>query len=1455
MRAARAALGTLAACAALCALLAGPASAAQQRPFTEVFGSAEEPTFSWPSVLAVQPGGDLLVGDFNTATISRFKPNGEPDPFAALGTNVIDGKGSGGGPGSGGTCVPVSLECDETPQNGIEVSSAGGREQQIAVSPVTGDIYLTQRGGLGKPELVNIFSAEGAWIGQLTKAGTKALKKPTGITVDAAGAVYVSQNNNEISKYCPAANPPKDTDNCANFKVEGYGTIGHLALGSGSSDGWIFAAATSPAATLKVNKETGVSHVYAEGFSPLAAVDPTSGNPVIQSASKASEAAEFDGSGETAGTPLSQAEEPRGVKDFAAGSSGQFYLVIGEADPRVFVFGAPATTPTLTVDQASEITTTEATLGGAVNPEGVEASECRFEALGASVPQKDELQKVAITGASGGSFKLEFKGEEAKIPYGASANEVSWALQDLPAIGERNNNVVGGVGGPYFVYFEGALAATDLPPLEADPAELTPGGATIEVTTLRDGNGWGNATTLPCEGAIPTDEDAHPVEATLTGLEPNGAEYLYRLSATNENGTEHSAEGSFVTAHGVLTEAASEIGRTTATLNGTIRPEGLQYDECFFKWGPVTDPTENEAPCVGSTPPDSSAHPVAAELTGLAEGTEYRFRLFAKPHEEELQEGKEFGFKTAGAPSIPTLRASGATRDSLTLEAEVDPGGLATSVSFEWGPTAAYGGTVSRSIEAGTEPVRVSAPISGLAQASTYHFRVRASNDGGSAESEDELAETLNSCGLPEGRCLELASPRELGPLAAPGRSPGRGIASQAGSQAGALLYQADLGLPDATKGGAVTYLASRGTSGWSSAQLSPGITERVETSPFTNTSAIVAASADLSCAVITSTQLLTEDPAAKLAAEAGAASLYRRNPDGSFTLISNRPPEGPNVTSTNISNEYKVIGISQDCERVAFETRKQFSGVPGAGEWRLYEWDEGALANVGWVPDGSGEEVAEAAAGFVEGAFLSRYNAVSADATRVFFSAKRQAEKVAGEVGKPGTFARIDGSETLDVSASETSTPDSGATFQGATPDGRRAYFVANAGLTTPSSSEGRDLYECHILAGPECELRDLSVAPEGAAKAGALIAGGPPASLVGMADDGSRAYFIARGQLEAGEGPTLGENETANSYSLYEYAEESGEARYLATVTGANATSLTLAAGAGATARASPDGRYLLFESSAKVTSYESGGAPEAYLYDAEAGSEEAAITCVSCRQDGEASINAPGGLSLLQGPSLAIRGGEPLAFFRSRDALAAGATDGEWSLYEWSHGQVFKVATEKPGASTPGHPETLSLIGANADATDLYFFDSAALNWENPEGRNAAWDARIGGGFQEPPAAPAPCDPSAEGSCQGPAAPAPSSPAAGSAGFSGEGNVKTAAAGSPASRCTAGARKAKRQSARARKLRRKARALERRGRRAAARKLARKARRYTKAARSQSKAAKRCRARVRKARRAHR
>ena len=217
------------------------------------------------------------------------------------------------------------------------------------------------------------------------------------------------------------------------------------------------------------------------------------------------------------------------------------------------------------------------------------------------------------------------------------------------------------------------------------------------------------------------------------------------------------------------------------------------------------------------------------------------------------------------------------------------------------------------------------------------------------------------------------------------------------------------------------------------------------------------------------------------------------------------------------------------------------------------------------------------------------------------------------------------------------------------------------------------------------------------------------------------------------------------------------------------------------------SPDGRYLLFESSVDVTGYDSGGAGEAYLYDSNGGSEGA--VCVSCRQDGQPSVAPTGGVpgvspyQVLPGTGnifdraqvLTMRDGEPQVFFSSPDKLAPGAVEHQNNVYEWSHGQVFRMVSAQEGQQSPypGSGKFAAFAGASKDGSDVYLVTPETLNWEDGDERLSVYDARTGGGFPEPPEPPVPCQATTEGSCQGPAHGAPSSPGAASAAFNGPGN----------------------------------------------------------------------------------
>jgi hypothetical protein len=76
-----------------------------------------------------------------------------------------------------------------------------------------------------------------------------------------------------------------------------------------------------------------------------------------------------------------------------------------------------------------------------------------------------------------------------------------------------------------------------------------------------------------------------------------------------------------------------------------------------------------------------------------------------------------------------TLAATGLSSTAAQLNGTINPNGATTSYRFEWGLTNALGNSTStKALFPGDVPVAVLAPLSGLAQNTTYYFRVRASS-------------------------------------------------------------------------------------------------------------------------------------------------------------------------------------------------------------------------------------------------------------------------------------------------------------------------------------------------------------------------------------------------------------------------------------------------------------------------------------------------------------------------------------------------------------------------------------------------------------------------------------------------------------------------------------------------------------------------------------------------------
>ena len=95
------------------------------------------------------------------------------------------------------------------------------------------------------------------------------------------------------------------------------------------------------------------------------------------------------------------------------------------------------------------------------------------------------------------------------------------------------------------------------------------------------------------------------------------------------------------------------------------------------------------------------------------------------------------------APDVTTGGASAISDTGATVAGSLTPNAGSASYRFEYGATAAYGSsTATQSLGGGVAPAGVTAALSGLAPATTYHYRLVATTPDGTAAGEDRTFTT-----------------------------------------------------------------------------------------------------------------------------------------------------------------------------------------------------------------------------------------------------------------------------------------------------------------------------------------------------------------------------------------------------------------------------------------------------------------------------------------------------------------------------------------------------------------------------------------------------------------------------------------------------------------------------------------------------------------------------------------
>jgi hypothetical protein len=561
-------------------------------------------------------------------------------------------------------------------------------------------------------------------------------------------------------------------------------------------------------------------------------------------------------------------------------------------------------------------------------------------------------------------------------------------------------------------------------------------------------------------------------------------------------------------------------------------------------------------------------------------------------------------------------------------------------------------------------------------------------------------------------------------------------------------------------------------------------------------------------------------------------ADLYLRRANGSLTEIGPMlPPEAipPAPTSEgysefDIEEEY-FAGASSDLSHVFFglygvEGRLQpqrqrwwpgDSSILNNQNESLYEYDGVNNARPTLVGvDDEGHQISQCGTGLGANAqhgFTSDRNAVSASGRTVYFTAaaggcegvNRNNEIVIG-AGPPAQeiFARINGERTVaisepsiaDCAACSTQAP-ADATFIGASRDGSKVWFVTNQALLPGDNDTTSDLYEYDFDAPAGHRIIQVSGGGPGdpTPGRGAIVEG-----VGSISEDGSHVYFVAQGVLTTTP-DSLGRPAQPGASNLYLYERDgefpNGRTVFVTELSPADASQWD--AGQAAPMETTPDGRFLVFTSTADLTADDTSTAQQVFRYDARSapGAPAGQLVRVSVGQTGRyvcetsgqtqegyncdgntetaaATVRAPtfaAAQRVDQDPSPAISDDGSTVLFTSSARLTPAAQEDTANVYVYEAGQTFLVSGGRAPAASFVQGLQVSPSGG-----DILFRTPEALVAQDTNTGGDIYDARIGGGF------PAPAPPPACGGegCQGPLGTPPVAGLPSSATLSGTGNL---------------------------------------------------------------------------------
>lgn len=753
-------------------------------------------------------------------------------------------------------------------------------------------------------------------------------------------------------------------------------------------------------------------------------------------------------------------------------------------------------------------------------------------------------------------------------------------------------------------------------------------------------------------------------------------------------------------------------------------------------------------------------------------------------------------------PVVTTQAGQDITPATAALTGLINPNNLATTYYFEYGATTAYGTSapVTQDGDAGSGGSVVAAiqRINHLQAATTYHFRLVATNSVGTTVGQDQTFTTTSPLAasspragvpgtgfLPDNRGWEKVSPSDKNGADIIGDSQ----ITRAASDGSAVGY-ASLGAFAGAVGTGIStdYVATRNSSGWETHAITPPQAPLTIKPILVNLASQYVGdfSSDLSKGVFLGWSPVTSDPDV-----ANVANLYLRTdlrtPGAGFyqlltacPVCQGTPLPAPIGNSTGAGKPY-LAGASADFGHVLFESQQQLTSDAPTGcnnqlndrsqcPGNLYEWDHGTVRLAGILPDNQcgsppcpahGSQAGRGAGGF--GITDYTPHTISADGSRIIFTVPSD----------PNVYVRVDHATTIELNASErtdcadhdpcngTPEPDPGGvqqtTYWDASTDGSRVFFTTTEALTDDAPVGGQNKLYMYDAGKPASDPHNLTfLSPDNEP---ADSSNGSALTVAAVSSDGHYVYFTAFGQLVAGEPPI--------DRGIYVWHD--GTLRFVAHFLPSDVSENSASGNWQATTRVSqgtPDGTHLLFSSTEPLgpTGFDqtcstqgAGRCRQLYVYSY----ASQRLVCVSCDQD----VNHANSLAFSN--VVANNGGaytswglnHPMSddgrrvFFSTAEPLVPQDVNGRVDAYE------YDVPTGTLHLLSGGRGTSDSyFLNASASGDDVFFVTRDQLTSADVDTSFDLYDARVGGGFPEPPPSPPVC--SSE-SCRPPQAGAPSVP----------------------------------------------------------------------------------------------